>query len=244
MSFLSSLFPALGAVAGGALGSVIPGLGTGIGAMIGGSLGGGLASNAATNAQTSAGNQALDLQRQMFAQTQANLQPYQQFGAQAIPQLNAMLGFGPQGMAGAQASLAATPGYQFARDQGINAILNHQSSLGGVLGGGTLTALDRYGTGLADQTYQSSVNNLFRAVGGGQNAAAGLGGFAANSANQQSDLLTGIGSAQSAGILGGAQGVAGGINNWLLANALQQGQGTNPSALAGWGGSAGNPWYG
>ena len=231
MSFLSSLFPAIG----GALGFAVGGP---AGALVGSGIGGAITSNQAAQQQVNAGNQALDLQRQIYGDTRANLQPYMQEGNLAIPQINAMLGLGPQGMQGAQSALAATPGYQFARNQGLDAILNKRSALGGVLGGNTLKELDTFGTGLADQTYQSSINNLLRLLGGGQNAAAGLGGFGAGFANQAGNLMTDIGSVQSAGILGGANAVQGGINNWLLASLLQQG-GANPSLFGGGASGAG-----
>lgn len=63
------------------------------------------------------------------------------------------------------AKLAATPGYRFALDQGQNAISNNAASRGLLLSGGTLKALQQFGTGLADQTYQSYVSNMAGAAG-------------------------------------------------------------------------------
>ncbi len=174
------------------------------------------------NQQKNAGNAAINTQNQQYQQTRSDLMPYANEGQLALPQLNAMLGLGPGGMAGAQSALAATPGYQWALNQGSNNILNRRSSLGGVLSGGTLTALEDYGQGLASQQYGATVNNLFRAVGGGQNAAAGIGGFGANEANQVSNLQTGIGNAGAAGTAGVANAGNTAIQNWLFANYLQQ----------------------
>lgn len=59
-----------------------------------------------------------------------------------------------------------SPGYQFALEQGLKGIQNSAAAKGTLLTGGTLKALQGYGTGLADQTY----GNLFnRALGVNQN---------------------------------------------------------------------------
>lgn len=51
------------------------------------------------------------------------------------------------------ADLRGSPGYQFARDEGLKAIERSAAAKGTLLTGGTLKALAGYGTGLADQTY-------------------------------------------------------------------------------------------
>lgn len=53
-------------------------------------------------------------------------------------------------------ALRDTPGYQFAFEQGQRAIQNSAASRGTLLTGGTLKALERFGTGLADQTYDNA----------------------------------------------------------------------------------------
>ncbi len=50
-----------------------------------------------------------------------------------------------------------SPGYQFALQQGLQGVERSAASKGTLLTGGTLKALEGYGTGLADQTY----GNLF-----------------------------------------------------------------------------------
>ncbi len=57
-----------------------------------------------------------------------------------------------------------SPGYQFARDQGLQGIERSAAAKGTLLTGGTLKRLAQYGTGLADQTYgdafQRALNTL------------------------------------------------------------------------------------
>src|SRR5262245_50617188 len=56
--------------------------------------------------------------------------------------------------------LRSTPGYQFALDQGLESVLRKASQSGSLASGGTNLDLLKFGTGLADQTYQSYLQNL------------------------------------------------------------------------------------
>lgn len=67
--------------------------------------------------------------------------------------------------AGVLQQLRDTPGYQFAAEQGLEQIQRNAASKGYLNSGRTLTAAQQYETGLADQTYQSFVNNLATSVG-------------------------------------------------------------------------------
>jgi len=55
--------------------------------------------------------------------------------------------------------LRSIPGYQFAYDQGLQAVERSAFARGTGLTGGTLKALQRFGTGLADQTYENRVRD-------------------------------------------------------------------------------------
>lgn len=61
--------------------------------------------------------------------------------------------------------LAATPGYQFARTEGTNKIESSAAATGMLQSGRTMKDINKFGTGLADQTYQSYINNLAGAAG-------------------------------------------------------------------------------
>ena len=70
------------------------------------------------------------------------------------------------------------PGYQFAKQQGMQGIERSAAARGGLLTGGTLKALDAYNTGLANQTYGDVFN---RALSQYQtNANTGIAGYQAN----------------------------------------------------------------
>lgn len=242
MSFLSGLLPAIGAIGGAALGSIVPGVGTALGASIGGSLGGAFSSNEAADAQADRGQQGFDLQSRMFDTTQRNLSPYMAAGTSALPKLLSLAGIGSESP---NVAMMADPSYQWRLGQGQDAILNKRSALGGVLSGGTLKDLTNYSQGAASQEYGNIWQRLYGLTGMGENAAAGLGGFAQNFGNMGAGTLSGIGDAEASGIMGSANRLTSGLNNWLRANALQQGLSSTPLAnIAGFGGSAADPWYG
>jgi len=106
-----------------------------------------------------------------------------------------------------EAFLAATPGYQFAKEQGLDATKNAAAASGMLLSGNTLEGLDRFSTGLADQTYQQQIGNFENVVGMGQAAAAGqaanIGNAATNIGNtliNQGNTIAGIDANVAAGI--------------------------------------------
>lgn len=60
-----------------------------------------------------------------------------------------------------------TPGYQFAREEGLRSIDGQKSGAGSFLSGDTLKSLMKYGTGIADQTYGSYMDRLTGQQGAG-----------------------------------------------------------------------------
>jgi hypothetical protein len=131
------------------------------------------AGSEAASATKSAANTAATEQQNALTQEAQLSAPYRGLGTTALPQYEALLGIGPgANSATTLKALQNTPGYQFTQQQGEQGIKNAASASGGI-NGNTLTALDQYNTGLADQTYQTAVGNLQGAVGEGQAAAAG-----------------------------------------------------------------------
>lgn len=116
-------------------------------------------------------NTALDNSQSFLDQTQTGATMYS----------NA-LGFnGADGVQAAQDAFQAGPGYQFARDQGLDAVMRKASAMGRVGSGNTSMDLVNYATGLADQTYNSwldrvggYMDNLGGATGGVNAALGGL----------------------------------------------------------------------
>lgn len=131
------------------------------------------AASASSSATENAANTAATEQQNALTQQEQLAAPYNKLGQTALPQYEALLGIGKgANSATTMAALKNTPGYQFTQQQGEQGILNAASAQGGV-SGNTLTALNQYNSGLADQTYQNAVGNAQGAVGLGQAAAAG-----------------------------------------------------------------------
>jgi hypothetical protein len=152
-----------------------------------------ISGNQAQKATEGATNAAISEQDKMLAYQQSVNAPYQALATGggnnigAIQQYENLLGLNPS--VNPQAALAATPGYQFAQQQGLSSTVNQASAMGLGLSGNTLESLDKFSTGLADQTYQSAVGNASTAVRIGQSSAANQAAAAANTGNTVSGAL-------------------------------------------------------
>src|SRR5512146_2507635 len=156
---------------------------------------GGSASNDQQNAQQA----GIDLQKQIWQQTQQNLAPFIGAAPGAVSQWQNLLGLGSGGMGGALDALRQTPGYNFQLNEGLNSILSNATRTGGVGGGNTLKALMQYGQGLADTTYNQALKNIGDFSSLTENAAAGLGNTGVQAGSNIASSLAGLGNAQAAG---------------------------------------------
>ncbi len=135
-----------------------------------------------------------------------------------------------------------TPGYQFAQQEGQNALERSAAARGGILTGGTAKALDQYSQGLADTNYQNVYQNALNTYGTNFNA------YNANQANQYNRLasLSGVGqqTAQQLGLLGNQ--ASQGISSNLLNTAQNMGQDYQNAGAANASGYVGaaNAWGG
>lgn len=143
---------------------------------------------------------------------------------------------GGQPGAGAQPALSNTrisdylsslPGYQFAKDQGVQAVTHSLNARGlGGLSGSLGKGIARFVTGLADQTYGEQLKRLSDVAGMGQNAAAQTGTAGTAAASGAAGSLTAGSQAYGQGLIGAANASAGGTVG--AANAI--GSGLNSAA--------------
>lgn len=154
------------------------------------------------------------------------LQPFLQNYAAAQPGVGALgnaLGLnGPAGNQSALAALQTTPGYQFQKQQGDNAI-NAAAAANGTLNSGNQDlALSNYNQGLAGTTYNNYVSQLQPYLGASATAAGGIGNTytgLGNNLNANSNTLagldmnaaTGVGNAQANADLATQQNTIGGL---------------------------------
>lgn len=203
--------------------------GLGAAGSIGGALIGSSASKTASQQQVAEQQQALAQQQALFNQglgqqsnyvTQATnaLSPYANAGKSVLPTLQGLITPG----ANQNALLAQTPGFQFASQYGTMAATNALAAKTGASAGPLAAAISQFNNGLAQNTWQSTVNALQGYAGLGANAAgtsANIFGSAGNAdvgagitaGNSQAGTLTNTGNALASGTLGSAAALSGGV---------------------------------
>ena len=146
---------------------------------------------------------AQGFQREMYEQSREDLAPYREFGQ-----------MGMNALADPRASFEASPGYEFARTEGMRGIdrmFNARTA-----GGNALQELAKYGTGLAQQDYGNWWNRQF-----------GIAQLGAGAAGQQANVNQQTGMTQ-AGIATNAATDRANVSGQYAANinnAMQQGIG-------------------
>jgi len=205
--------------------------------IIGGLISGGSASDAA-GVQADAANKASANTMAMYNQTRQDLAPYNIGGQNALTTLTGQLPYLTSAFNPTQASLEATPGYQFNLSQGLQGVQNSAAAKGLGISGAALKGAANYATGLADNTLQTQFNidqanktNAFNKLLGltqtGANAAAQTGQLGTTAAQNSGNFLTSGANAQAAGMIGGANALTGGLNNaantYLTSQLLQGG---------------------
>lgn len=115
-----------------------------------------------------------------------------------------------------------TPGYAFALNEGIKGIDASAASRGNVFSGATMKDAQRFGTGLANQTYDRYVNRLAEQAGMGQAAAGQTATAGANYGSGAGSSYANMGNAGAAGWIGGTNAINTGIQNALSAWQYQQ----------------------
>lgn len=198
------------------------------------------AAQGAANAAAEGQQLSIAEQQRQFDLTRQDMQPWMQAGQGALGQMQAL-------NSGDFSSFTQSPDYQFALDQGMQA-LDRSAAAGGMLTSGGADA-DRiaFGQGLATQNYGNFYNRLAGLAGAGQNAATGIGQFGANAASNIGNAYANIGNARASSYqqqghanaqLGGAVGgfASGLANNW---GALTSGWGQGAQTQAAQNGFAG-----
>jgi hypothetical protein len=139
--------------------------------------------------------EALDLQRRMYDESVARQQPWLQAGQNALTKLTSASEYTPFGMD----QFKQDPGYGFRMSEGMKALERSAAARGGLLSGGTLKGIQRYGQDLGSQEYQNAFNRyqaerqarlgpLQSLAGVGQTTANTLGQYGQNYANQANQL--------------------------------------------------------
>jgi len=212
-----------------------------VGAIIGASvIGAGASLISAHSASSAASNAAAQnnaLEGQIYQSNKALEEPYIQGGDAAEQELLGFLGLGgdPGATDAAFQKYLNSTGYQFAFNQGQDAVATSKAAAG-MLGSGSLVkALDAYGTGLAEQYGQQYVGDLQNLTGTGASSANALAGQGQAYAGQVSANNNSAASASANADLAAGNSISGLAGNALNAYALSRG-------LSSYGGGAGGSY--
>lgn len=225
-----------------------------------GSIAGGLiASNGASDAaqtQANAASNAQQISQNEFNTITQQEQPFMQAGYNANNSLSDLLGISGNKDAAGYGSLVSpftaetfkqySPAYQFQQQQGMQGVLNGDSSSKGALSGGAQKDLIDYNQNLANTAwnnafnqYQTQQGNIYSRLAGiaqlGQNAATNTGAQGTALAGQAAQSATNIGTALGAGQVGSANAWSGAINSAIpwLSSGLGGASTSSPDAYAG-----------
>lgn len=161
----------------------------------------------------------------MYNQTRQDQAPYRQAGYAALGQLSSGTQAGGEFNRNfTMSDFNADPGYQFRMDQGSKALQASAAARGGLLSGGTLKSLDRYGQDYASNEYSNAYNrynndqttrfNRLSSIAGiGQTSTAQTGAAGANAANQVSSAQIGAGNATAAGYINQGNAISNGASS-------------------------------
>jgi hypothetical protein len=158
--------------------------------------------------------------------------PYTSAGTDALDMYQNALGLkGPGGNKTAQSAFQVGPGYQFALDQGIQALDRSAAGKGLYGSGSNAMALQQFGQGLANQEYGNWLNALAGLGNTGLTAASGQ----TQRQGQLAGIDTGLGNAIGGIYSGLGQNAGKAISEGQIADAASNAQGTGNffSALLG-----------
>lgn len=154
----------------------------------------------AAAAQAASDTEARSFQKSMYDQTRADQQPWRDAGVKALSGLadpNFQKDF-------SMADYQADPGYAFRMQQGQQALERSAAAKGGLMSGGALKGISRYGQDMASQEYGNAYNRfnqnqnqrfgrLSQIAGMGQGANNIMSGVNQNYGNNMGNLALGAG---------------------------------------------------
>lgn len=171
------------------------------------------ASMYAADKQSESAGKALDFQRGESERQQRNFAPYLGIGERATGKLGEI-------MSGKMDSFFTSPDYQFRLNEGMRGLENSAAARGGLLSGNFLRGATTFGQNLASNEFQNYWNRNFETARLGQSSAAGSAASGTAMAGQIGNTMQAQGAAQASGPVGAANALTGGVQNYLMYNAL------------------------
>jgi hypothetical protein len=192
----------------------------------------------AAQAQTNADTNAINTQQSTLGNINNIWSTQQQLGQGAQTALGSALG--TNGQPANYSNFTNMPGYQFAVQQGTQAIQRQAAAMGNAYTPNTAAAVGQYVTGTASQDYNTYISQLMGAAGLGSTANTGIATPTYQSGANISTLQQNQGQAQASGVSGAAKS----IGSLFGVNGAGTGLiGAGGSALTG-GGTSSDPFAG
>ena len=198
-------------------------------AIIGSAVLGAASSRSAAKTQASAADRAGELQREMFERNVELNAPFREAGINALNKLIPLTEYQNFGMDQFQQD----PGYAFRMSEGMKGLERSAAARGGLLSGGTLKGIQRYGQDLASQEYQNAFNRygiererrlnpLQSLAGVGQTTSQQLGSAGQTMAGNVGQAMGAAAQARASGYMGGANALTGALGSYMNYNQGQQ----------------------
>jgi hypothetical protein len=112
------------------------------------------AAQSAANTSAAASDRAAEVQREMFERNVELNAPFREAGVNALNKLVPLTDYQNFGMD----QFRADPGYGFRMSEGMKGLERSAAARGGLLSGGTLKGIQRFGQDLASQEFQNAFN--------------------------------------------------------------------------------------
>jgi hypothetical protein len=116
------------------------------------------AAGKASDAQVQANRETIDFQKEIFDQQREDNAPWREIGAESLEELRAGVQSGEFNPGDFNFKFKADPGYQFRRQEGINALDASAAARGRLQSGAQARAVTRYVSDLASQEYGKAFN--------------------------------------------------------------------------------------
>jgi hypothetical protein len=181
------------------------------------------AAGKAADTQAGAADRAAQLQYDQFERQVELQEPWRKAGEEAlnklIPIASEYTPFGTQ-------QFQADPGYAFRMSEGMKGLERSAAARGGLLSGGAMKGIQRFGQDLASQEYQNAFNRyqtertarlapLQSLAGVGQTSAQTLGQAGQTMASNVGEMMTSGAAARASGYVGQANALTGALNTGL-----------------------------
>ncbi len=186
-----------------------------------------ISGNKASNALKQSADQQVAESRRQYDQDRADLAPWRAAGQSALAKMSAAYGLNGQAPATPeQLGFTTSPGYQFRRDQGVQAAERSAAARGLLGSGAAMKAVQRYGEGLAASEYGDWWNRLAGIAGVGQAATNTTVAAGQNATNGITSAIGVAGNARASSYANTGSAINSGLNNIMGAYLYNRGWGS------------------